>query len=341
LIHGKSRYVNKVFKGLAAITLLGIVPLLGQCSHNPDEGANGPWRHRLYSPTYFTKLGDTFALVDTWHHRILFSNSLPQDLDQWSILTEDIGGPHSIATDGDIVVYDDTGHGNLRAGKKLLMQSGAVGSDPNVEEHDLVFDVGLRPHRVIYDEAMKSFYAISSGSQEILRVTNENNLLVVQHLQTLPFLNKAYTRSMSIIDGHMYFVTRSQGIIESTYKDDVFDYVKSYPVPDILYDLNDVFRSEAGWYYVTGTPNAIVRCRDLDDLATGNYEDLIPVLGIKGTPYYLSEIDGRLYLPQVGQDNGLISFVDTETGPVTDIMVHFQFGPPEPADKWRKDQYPR
>jgi hypothetical protein len=300
------RILIRVLKQLAATTLLVVVPLLSQCSHNPDEGADGPWRHRLYTPTYFTKIGDAYTIVDTWHHRILYSTTLDPDLTNWEILTEDIGGPHSIATDGQVAVYDDTGYGNLRAARKLGLVNFSEDDGYVVEEFEHIFDVGTRPHRVIYDETTESFYSIASGSQEILRVTNELGLLVVRHFQTLSFLNRAYTRSISIFDGNMFFVTRSQGIIEATYKDDIFEYVRTYSVPDFLADLNDVFRSEAGWYYVTATPNAIVRCRSLDDLATGNYEILTDILGLEGTPYYLAEAEGSIFVPQITEYSGII-----------------------------------
>jgi hypothetical protein len=331
----------RALKLLAASLLLGAAPFLAQCSHNPDEGAEGPWRHRLYTPTYFTKIGDSFVIVDTWHHRILYSESLDPDLTRWKILSETLGGPHSIATDGNIAVYDDTGHGNLRAARKIGLVTFDKTPEDGVEEYEYVFDVGTRPHRVIYDDATESFYSIASGSQEILRVTNELGRLVVQHRQTLDFLNRAYTRSMAIIDGNIFFVTRAHGIIEATYRNDVFEYVRTYPVPEFMDDLNDVFRSEAGWYYVTSTPGAIVRCRSLDDLATENYEYLTDLLGLEGTPYYPAEVEGRIYVPQITQHSGIISFQDSETGPVTDVQVLFDFGKPEPPDEWRKGQFPR
>jgi len=324
---------------LCLILLLAMLPLLCQC--DPDEGANGPWRHRLYTPTHFTKLDDTWIIVDCWHHRILYSEVPDPDLNNWFTITEHIGGPHSVATDGEVVVYEDTGHGNLRGARVKLMENFLTERRDYAEEYQIVLNVGIRPHRVRYDEHMQSFYALASQSQEIVRVTNDLGNLTAKHRQYLPFLNEAYTRSMTIIDGHMFFVTRAHGIIEATYRDDDYELVRRHPMPELLNDMNDVFRSEAGWYYATGAPRGIVRARSLEDISAGQFEDLYQVLGLDSVPYYLSQVDGRIYLTHVGENNGVITFRDAETGPIFDIDSIYDFGPAEPPDIWRRDQIPR
>ena len=326
---------------LKLIVLLGLVPLLGQCSDDAVPGENEPWEHRLYTATHITKLVGTYFIVDTWHHRILYSHFPYDDLTQWNTLTDNIGGPHSIATDGDIVVYDDTGYGNLRAARYFNLDHFGVEIEGNADEYEMVYDVGMRPHRVIFDEGTDSFYAISSGSQEIIRLTNERGRLVIRHREELTLLNRAYTRSMSIIDGRMFFVTRGHGIIETTYRDDVYEVVQTFLMPTALDDLNDLFKSEAGWFYVTASPGAIVRARSIEDISAGRYEDLAESLGTEGTPYYLSEVDGRIFVPQITEHSGIISFSDSDPGPIADIDILYDFGPPVPADEYRKGLYPR
>ncbi len=290
------------------------------------------WRTRLYTPTAIEKIGDHYFIVVCWHHRILYSDALTPDVTQWKPLDEDIAGPHSIHSDGVLYVAEDTG----RHGLKVY---GWEGDQLKLRQELGPF--GKRTHRVRYDPTTRAFYVISSNSQDLTKLVREGEQLKVEYTKKLTFLKNAYTRSLTIEGDAMYFTSGPGVISKVRYQDDSYALLATYRVPEGMHSANDVFLTRDGWWYVTATPTRIVRARSLEDLDAGRFEDVYATLGLKGTPYYLAQIDDRYFVPQITQYSGILSFIHDAQGNITDIQTLFDFGPPTPSDRFRYEALPR
>ncbi len=324
--------------GLAFAVVAAITVLLFPCALQAEEEGDVSWRERLYTPTLITRLGDTWFIVVCWQHRILFHDGAEPDpdLSNWQVMDEAVAGPHSITTDGELFVVDDTGrHGVMTYRRRSEADGGGF------ERLQHIKGLGRRTHRVHYCETSEAFYVLSSNSQDFYKFVRDGWELKLESHRELAFLEGRYTRSFTLHDGHAYF-TAGPGIIKTRYLDDSYEVVARYPVPRLLAGMNDVFPASDGWWYVSATSRAIVRTRDLASLAVGDFENLQDPLGLEGTPYYLFEHAGRLWIPQITQHSGIVSFqLDADGGELTDRQVLFDFGPPTEADLERMQVLPR
>jgi hypothetical protein len=238
----------------------------------------------------------------------------------WKTIEKDMGGPHTIASDGRFYVVDDTGKHRLR----VYIRNGNT-----FELIQTVNNVGVRPHRVVYDPETQAFYVDASNSQTISKLVVKNNGLDLLYTKQLPYLGGRYTRSITIHHGHMFFVSGPNTIHETEYKDDSYSIINSWHVPDLMNNMNDImWRDGYIWVTYSGDNPGVVRVRDLNDLEYSP-PDMRASLGISETPYFFSEIEGRFYLPQIGSlGNGIISFtLDSNSNP-TDIRTMIYFDQP-------------
>ncbi|MEM6277863.1 MAG: hypothetical protein AAF733_00190 [Verrucomicrobiota bacterium] len=295
--------------------------------------AQDNWQSRLYTPTHVEKLGDTYFIVVCFQHRILYSDDLSLPIEEWKLLDDTIAGPHSIDSDGEVFVAEDTGRHGLHVYRE--------GEDGELSRVQTLGPFGKRTHRVRYDEATKAFYVISSNSQDMTKLIRDRDGVKVAYTKPLPVLENSYTRSMTIIGDAMYFTSGPGVITKVRYRDDSYAPLATYRVPEGMESANDVFRTSDGWWYVTSTPQRIVRARSLEELDEGNWEDVFETLGMNGTPYYLEEFDGRIFVPEITQYSALTSFVHGPEGEITDVKTHFDFGPPNDSDKERVQAFPR
>ena len=63
---------------------------------------------RLSVPTYITKIDDVWFLVDCYHNRVLFTKELGTPIDEWNIMCTQAYYPHTLASDGNVYLIDDT-----------------------------------------------------------------------------------------------------------------------------------------------------------------------------------------------------------------------------------------
>jgi len=309
---------------------------------NPKPARPDAWKSRLYAPTFFTKIGEDYFIVDCWHNRVLYTQAkdgrINWDLSTWEVMDEGLAGPHSIASDGEIYVVEDTGYHNLRV---------YIKTDEGFEQIQTIENVGERPHRLRYDSATKSFYALGGKSQEITKLVRDGYRLKVAYKKTLPFLEGRYSRSMAIIDGTMYFVSNGPGasITQVKYDDGSYEVIKRWEMPEHMHGMNDVFRSHDGWFYVTysSTEPGGMRALSLDEIAAGGGEDIALKLGIEGRPYYISEVDGRIFVPEISVDgcNAIHSFEHGEGGAMTHIEMPISFDEPIPQSLEQEKSLPK
>jgi len=273
---------------------------------------------RLFTPTFITKLNDLYFIVDCWHHRILYSEKMGGPIDDWKILDDEITGPHSIATDGSIYVAEDTGRGRI-----FVYQQQA--GEP-FKRTQVIENVGIRPHRTIYDNDTRRFYVLSSKTQEIFIYRNRDNQLELETKKALPFLQGKYTRSMSIIDGRMFFVSGPDQISEVEYKDLSFELRQAYKIPSQWSESGNDIVKIGDYYYLSFSPKLLIRAKKLEAIINGEYENLTETFGFRGFPYYITEFDGRYYIPQVIESSGIRSFSVDREGKINDIKRVYEFG---------------
>ncbi|HEY4145158.1 hypothetical protein [Pinirhizobacter sp.] len=277
------------------------------------------WSGRMNAPTTITKLGGTYFMVDCWHARVMFTDDLYKPVATWKTLDNALRGPHSIATDGYLYVVENTEAGGIRTYKS----DGAGGFTAVATINGL----GSRTHRVHYDAASASFYVLGGTSQNICRFTRSGDVLTLQSNVALPFLGGQYSRGFRIYDGKMYFVSEPGKLFEVAF-DGVSTYtlLNTWTLPAAFSSPNDVFRDSAGRWYLTGTNQAMIRFASLADLAAGVYVDMMATFKLAGTPYYLVEFDGALWIPEIIQRNGLTRVVDD-----VPELIH-NFGPENAND---------
>lgn len=298
------------------------------------RGDDLSWQARCYTPTNLVQAGPYFFLVDCWHHRVLWSKTLESDPNRWKTLDDDLAGPHSIATDAAVYLIEDTGR------NAVVVYRPQGNGFQKIQQVD---HVGKRPHRTVYDAPTGAFYVLAAESQDITKLMREGDRVVQRLQKHLDFLEGEYTRSMTIVGEAMYFVSGPDVITKTTYRDGRFEVIRRYRVPDAvngLSGMNDLVQTEDGGWLATATPGPIVYFRSLDALAAGQYEDLTRRLGLRGTPYYLSRIDGRYYVPQIDAYSGIVSFAwhDRQIG---DVRTFMDFGPPTQADADRRAGHPQ
>ena len=298
---------------------------------NKEEFAKGfepvtNYDERLSVPTYITKYDDTWFIVDCYHNRIIYSDTLGIPLNQWKIMTGDVTQPHTIASDGVVYLVDDTENNRVQVFEKV---------DSKFINTQTIYNIGNRPHYTIYDKATDTFYVWSSttGEMYLFRHTADSSLMYLTEVRKIDALNGIYVRSFSIIDGDIYFVSSvsEAGTPGRIYQCDLnsFEIKKEIPVPDTLAGMVQITRIQNYYYITTSTDLSgdqnhatIVRTPSLSELSKGNYEDIYAQYFIGGgTPYYISEVDGTYFLTEHRlKDHSIWSF-KVEKNKITDVTA--------------------
>lgn len=273
--------------------------------HQLDDGV--AWNERLYSPTQINKFGDLYFINDCWQHRIIYNDNLESPISEWQTMTDNIKGGHTLSSDGDIYICDDTDNNALRV---------YVRNDNGFELVQTINELCYRPHCTYYDEVTELFYVLGAYG-ELFVFRNENNILVQERHITFDGQISGYTRTFSVIDGYMYIVGNSIYVVD--YKNG-FGVIGAYAIPQELQGTVGLCKIQ-DYYYLTIYTDinykkapALIRTTDLSLIAQENYENIYDDFGITGTPYMITEIDGKYYITEVDQNNGIISFdvVDNE-----------------------------
>jgi len=257
----------------------------------------------LSVPTYITRIGDTYFIVDCYNNQVIYNEDLTAPLYEWRIMTSDLSMPHTIAGDGSVYVIDDTENNRILIMEKDVNENGQPVFVPTQE----FTGIGNRPHYVIYDETTKTFYAWSSQSGEmyLFRHPADDTTLYLTQIRSVPALSNVYVRSFTIVGDTIYFVAGigNSSVIEADLS--TFQVKKEYPVPDEIAGMVQLTPIE-DYFYITVSTDAsgnqdyatIIRAKSLKDLAKGNYEDIYHNFIGGGTPYYITEIDGSFYLTE-------------------------------------------
>lgn len=269
----------------------------------------------LQVATYLTKVEDTYFLADCYHNQILYHDNLTDELTKWKVLTSDVHYAHTIASDGSVIITDDTENNRVLVFLK----------DEDGYMHSQTIDgIGMKPHFVQYVEEKDLFLAWSSitGEMYYLKREKETNQVSIEKIQKLEELFGVYVRSFSVIDGDIYFVSghNNEKIIRADL--DTLELIESYCVTPEIAGMVQLVKIQDYYYITISTDNTenqdaatIIRVKDLKMLATGDYEDVYDKFGIsKGTPYYITHIAGRYYMTHHRTAENLVAFdiVDNE-----------------------------
>eukprot|EP00759_Apiculatamorpha_spiralis_P020964 PhF_6_TR26123/c0_g1_i2/m.36968 len=305
------------------------------------------WQSILYTPTHITKLDGVWFIVDCWHHRILHHTNVDAPIELWASLdpTDEgatvkgiptrkdgpAGGgiqhalpsiPHSIATDGTFYIVESSKWGSKGKDHGIIVFTKSDDWTFKVVQELTVSDDNRakRPHRAIYDGAFtKSFFVYMTNPPHLARfmVDKQTNSLTRLYCEGLPFMKGAYARSIYVhLDGLMYITSGPKGIWSVNHSSPTgVTPVKFYPVgPLHMKVMNDLLYADGWWYASSTVPCGIKRFRDINQMK--NHEDLAQYLGLcginrgksTGTPYFLQVVEGRLYVPYIFTQSGVVSF---------------------------------
>lgn len=255
----------------------------------------------LSVPTYITKIKENYFIVDCYNNQVIYHENLTDPLYEWRVMTTDVSLPHTLASDGTVYLIDDTERNRILVMEESVNNNGVPVFIPTQE----FTEVGDRPHYIIYHKQTDTFYAWSSESGEmfLMRRDPADNRMYLTAVHSIPSLNGIYVRSFTIMEDRIYFVSGNSSIIEADLA--TFEIQKEYPVPDALYGMIQLTRID-DYYYITNSTDiagnqdyaTMIRVKNLEDLASGQYEDVYHNFIGGGTPYYITQIDETYYLTE-------------------------------------------
>lgn len=250
----------------------------------------------LSVPTWLTKVGNTYFLVDCYHNQVIYNDNLTDQLSKWKVMTDDIDRGHTLASDGTVYLIDDTERNRVLVFEK---------KDGGYAHTQIFENIGTRPHYIIYHAPTDTFYAWSSmtGEMYLFRHNPDDTRMYLTEICRIDALDNVYVRSFTIIGNDIYFVSGNSTIIRADLKS--FRIRETYPVPDEIAGMIQLTRIQDYYYITISTDIAgdqshatILRTRDLSSLAKGEYEDIYKYFIGGGTPYYITELDNAYYLTE-------------------------------------------
>ncbi|MDE7478562.1 MAG: hypothetical protein K2M91_11545 [Lachnospiraceae bacterium] len=297
---------------------------------NPEVCGQKNTYDTLNVATYITKIDNTYFIADCYHDQIIYHDNITDPLSQWDVLTNEVHYAHTIASDGTMFLVDDTENNRLLAFQK---------TEEGYAHTQTLENIGMRPHYVQYDEKNQLFMAWSSITGEMYLIKragkpDSNGIypLYVDKILKLDELYGVYVRSFTVMEDGIYFVSghNNQKIIKAKVNDtgDGFDIIAAYKVADEIAGMVQLTKIEDLYYITISTDNqenqdfaTIIRTDSLEKLASEPYEDIYEQFNVaKGTPYYITEIEGRYYMAHHRTNENIIAF-DVIDNDIKDIEV--------------------
>jgi hypothetical protein len=328
--------VMRIKNSLACIMLLSISLLVVGCRENNAEQsfnekidmetvetvvqqeATQNTYDTLNVATYITKIEDTYFIADCYHNQIIYNDNLSDPISDWNILTNEVHYAHTIAYDGTCILIDDTENNRLLVFQKMS------GSYVHTQTLD---NIGMKPHYVQYDENTDSFMAWSSITGEMYIIKRSQKAtgdgvypLYIDNIYKIDQLYGVYVRSFTIMDDGIYFVSghNNEKIIKAVIDENnnCFEIVGEYQVSPEIAGMVQITKIQDYYYITVSTDNqenqdyaTIIRTDSLEKLADGDYEDIYSEFGsLGGTPYYITQIEGRYYMAHHRTSENIIAF---------------------------------
>ena len=283
---------------------------------------------KLSVPTYITRVDDLWFIVDCYHNRVIYSDSLDKPLNQWLIMCDKAYYPHTIASDGTVYLVDDTEN------NRVLIYEKCDGKFINTQA---VYDIGVRPHYSVYDKATDTFYVwgSESGQMYCLRHTPDSSRMYVTDVKTVDQLTDMYVRSFTIVGDEIYFVSgvSPKGASPKILICDLetFEVKRTIDVPNELAGMVQIMPVDGAYFItvstdITGSQDyaTIVSTKSLEDLSKGKYEDIYSTyFAGGGTPYNIGQVDDTYFLTEHRLTDHQIWSFKVKKGKVTDVNTVF------------------
>nr|MCR4588212.1 hypothetical protein [Lachnospiraceae bacterium] len=265
-----------------------------------DETQNETDKVNSYSNlsvlTQLNRVNGTYFLVDCYHNQILYNDNLTDPIIDWKVMTRDMNLGHTIASDGTVYLVDDTENARILVFEK-------TGEDFVLTQ--IMDNVGVRPHYIVYNETDALFYAWSSMTGEMYRLKRdpEDTDVYLQDVLRVEALNGIYIRSF-YIEGDSIYLISGNAVITVVNKD-TFEVTETIPVPESISGMANLIHI-GSYYYITvstdlaGNQDAatFIRTKDLHNLINGDYEDIYSLFIGGGTPYNITRLDNTYYLTE-------------------------------------------
>jgi hypothetical protein len=256
-------------------------------------------------PTYIKYYDGLYFIVDCYHDQVVFTDDYDKPIYEWKVMDKDLTRPHTIASDGEVYMVDDTENKRILAYIKHTEDDGEIWFE-RIQEF---VDMGERPHYVIYDETDGCFYAWSSmsGQMWVFKRSKDDKKVFLDASYSIPDLNGVYVRSFYFEDDKAYFVSGVYGngtIYETTR--DTFDVIREIPVAPEIGGMVQITKIQ-DYYYVTSSTSLygetnlrfVVRTDSLEHLMMGQFEDVTDKLvgtEFPGTPYNITSVGDEWFL---------------------------------------------
>ena len=280
----------------------------------------------LSVPTYVTKVDDFWFIVDCYHNKVIYSNSLDTPIQAWNVMCSDAVQPHTMASDGRVYLIDDTEN------NRVLIYKEVYGK---FVETQVFNDIGIRPHFSVYDENTDTFYVWSSESGELycFRHTEDSSRMYLTDVRKIDELKDTYVRSFTIVGDEIIFpagLTRGGGSSDIYVCDlETLSVKKSYTVPESVAGMVQIMPIDDRFYVtvstdVTGNQDfaSILRADSLKELSEGRYEDIYAEHFIGGgTPYNISRVGDKYFLTEHRLAGHSVWSFKTSEGEITDVTA--------------------
>lgn len=287
------------------------------------------YQNRLYTPTQIVKLNETYFIVDCWHHRVLYTRDIKNPITSWQVLDDNLAGPHSIASNGSLYVTEDTGRNSIKIYRELSNQQfSLVQTIPNI---------GVRPHRTLYDSNNKQFLIVGANDQSIYIFAEKQKSLDIVFHSVIRQLNGQYCRSITIQDNFLYFVGVKDILMFELKRYALGRMVQKIVLNEKYHGSNDLFFTGKNQGFLTSTPQRLYSFKSFKELENGTAVDQSTLF--KGTPYYIESFDGKLFIPEITEYSA-ISYFQQNNNKLENKKLLFDFGAPTNVSIARKSKLP-
>lgn len=275
---------------------------------------------RLYAPTMLSHIGGFYFVVDCLHNRVLYSPEVNRSLPQWRILDSGLRHPHSVSGDGDILLAENTEHNTVCIYKK------AGEEYKKVNETECL---GERPCRIIRDGEKELYWVLCSGDGNVAGVSvDESGGYRISYKQKLSETDEARYTGFALIQGMLYMISSLGTITTYRWNGAKWDFAGQVSVPEQYSGINDLMYLNGKYYLSTSRKEqqdvfpALIQVDDLGGLQGGKGIDLHEKCQIKGIPYFFSQDGMKVFIPEVGAANRIVSY-DHDLQPLETV---FDFG---------------
>lgn len=279
------------------------------------ENPTNPYKE-LKTPAQIKRLGNYYFIVDCYHNQVIYSHKLDAPLKNWKVMTKDVNLPHSVDSDGKVYLVADTEN------HRVLVFEWKNGRFQNTQ---CLENIGERPHYIEYDEQTQSFYVWSSmtGEMYILKREPVTGIVCIQEIRQIRELADFYVRSFTLVGEDILFPSGDNCYMIIADKT-TLEVKGRFPVTEEIAGMAFV-EPIGNYFYITVSTDlsynqncaTMIRTKDINSLAIGEYEEIYNKFSAKGVPYYIDNINGLYYVTNHGSGKSVLRF-----GVENDTMCH-------------------